>query len=74
MTFAVSVVADKEITGLAIRCTQIVCGEPLKTVCALPAVSEIENDAAAVKLDARAFVSPGSAVDCAEIVHTSSVV
>ena len=67
-------VADKAITGLAIRCTQIVCGEPLRVVCALPAVSAIENDAAAVKLDAREFVSPGSAVDCAEIVHTSSVV
>ena len=61
-------------TGAAIRCTQIVCGEPLKVVCALPAVSEIENVDAAVNVDARGFVSPGSAVDCTEIVHTSSVV
>jgi hypothetical protein len=68
------VVADKEITGLAIRCTQIVCGEPERVVCALPAVSVIENVDAAAKLDSRAFVSPGSAVDCTEIVHTSSLV
>ena len=38
----------------------------------LPAVSETENVEAAAKLDSRAFVSPGSAVDCTEIVHTSS--
>ena len=74
MIFAVSVVADKEITGLAIRCTQIVCGEPLKTVCTLPAVSVIENVDAAANEDSRGFVSPGSAVDCTEIVHTSSAV
>jgi hypothetical protein len=74
LTFAVSVVADKEITGLAIRCTQIVCGEPESVVCALPAVSVIENVDAAANEDSRGFVSPGSAVDCTEIVHTSSVV
>jgi hypothetical protein len=68
------VVADKEITGLAIRCTQIVCGEPERVVCALPALSVIENVDAAAKLDSRGFVSPGSAVDCTEIVHTSSLV
>jgi hypothetical protein len=34
----------------------------------------IENVDAAANEDSRGFVSPGSAVDCTEIVHTSSVV
>ncbi len=38
----------------------------------LPAVSVIENVDAAANEDSRGFVSPGSAVDCTEIVHTSS--
>ena len=67
-------VADKAITGLAIRCTQIVCGEPERVVCVLPALSVIENVDAEANEDSRGFVSPGSAVDCTEIVHTSSVV
>ena len=52
-----------------VRCTQVCCGEPNKVVCALPAVSLIENVVAAVKIETRAM-SPRSAVDCAEIVQT----
>ena len=49
--------------------TVIDCGEPVRVVCALPAVSVIENDAAAVKVEVTA-PPPAVAVDVAVIVHT----
>ena len=51
------------------RVTVTDCGEPTSVVCALPAVSVIENDAAAVNVDTTPtpFVV---AVDTATIVQT----
>lgn len=51
------------------RVTVTDCGEPTSVVCALPAVSVIENDAAAVNVDTTP--TPFAvAVDTATIVHT----
>ncbi len=57
-------------SGSPLRVTVTDCGEPTSVVCALPAVSVIENDAAAVNVDTTAapFVV---AVDTATIVQTS---
>jgi hypothetical protein len=49
--------------------TVIVCGEPVRVVWALPAVSVIENDAAAVSVEVTA-APPAVAVDVAVTVHT----
>ena len=45
------------------------CGEPTSVVCALPAVSVIENDAALVNVDSTAM-PPTNAFELAAIVHT----
>ena len=51
------------------RVTVTDCGEPTRVICTLPAVSVIENDAAAVNVDATP--TPFAvAVDTATIVHT----
>ena len=49
--------------------TVTVCGEPVRVVWALPAVSVIENDAAAVSVEVTA-APPVTAVDIAVTVHT----
>ena len=49
--------------------TVVVCGELVSVVWALPAVSVIENDPAAVSVDTTATPSP-KAVDVAVTVHT----
>ena len=56
-------------SGSPLRVTVTDCGEPTSVVCALPAVSVIENDAAAVNVDTTPtpFVV---AVDTAITVHT----
>jgi hypothetical protein len=48
--------------------TAIDCGDPPRLVCALPAVSVIENDVAAVSVDVT-VPPPAVAVDVAVIVH-----
>ena len=56
-------------SGSPLRVTVTDCGEPARVVCTLPAVSVIENDAAAVNVDTTP--TPFAvAVDTATIVHT----
>ena len=63
---------DKEDTVGAVvsaMVTVVDCGEPVSVVWALPAVSVIENDPAAVSVDTTATPS-AKAVDVAVTVHT----
>ena len=56
-------------SGSPLRVTVTDCGEPARVVCALPAVSVIENDAALVNVDTTALPF-AIAFDTAAIVHT----
>ena len=56
-------------SGSPSRVTVTDCGEPARVVCALPAVSVIENDAALVNVDTTAMPF-AVAFDTATIVHT----
>ena len=49
--------------------TTVDCGDPVKVVCALPAVSVIENELAAVNVEVTA-AAPAVAEDVAVIVQT----
>ena len=49
--------------------TTVDCGDPVKDVCALPAVSVIENEPAAVNVEVTA-PAPAVAEDVAVIVQT----
>lgn len=66
----VAAVAARVTVGAVVSMvTEVDCGEPVRTVCALPAVSVIENVPAAVRVDVTA-APPFVAVEVAVIVQT----
>ena len=65
----VVVVVDELVVVGAAMVTVVDCGEPVSVVWALPAVSVIENDPAALSADTTP-TSSANAVDVAVTVHT----